>query len=163
MTQLVLSLGSNMDRKNHLRYALDELGSLLGELKVSPVYESRAVGFSGPNFYNLAVVAQTERSIDELSLKIRSIEARAGRVRGVNSHESRSLDIDILLYGDQDLRDRGRNIPRDEIDYAAYVLKPLADVLPSHRHPVGGQRFDQMWHARKAGADELKPVEVDLS
>ena len=163
MTQLVLSLGSNMERKKHLRFALDKLGRLLGELELSPVYESSAVGFTGPDFYNMIAVAQTDRSVEELILEIRSIEASAGRVRGVDSHDDRNIDIDILLYGDQNLRSQGRNIPRDEIEHAAYVLKPLADLLPSHRHPVSGQRFDQIWHAYDASAQELVQVEVDFN
>ena len=55
MTQIALSLGSNIEREKHLQFAIDGLTELLGKLDLSPVYETRAVGFDGPDFYNLVV------------------------------------------------------------------------------------------------------------
>ncbi len=158
MTRLALSLGSNIDREKHLEFAIRGLADLLGELDISPVYETRAVGFDGPDFYNLVVVAETELQLDALVEKIRLIETAAGRVRGEKRFASRNLDIDVLLYGNADLRDQGRDIPRGEIDHAAYVLKPLADVLPQGLHPVSGRSFIDMWQAYQNEAQ--KPVAV---
>ena len=145
MTLLALSLGSNIEREKHLQFAIEGLTELLGELCVSPVYETRAVGFNGPDFYNLVVLAETGRSLESLISEIRLIETGAGRERGEKRFASRNLDIDVLLYGDANLRAEGRDIPRREIDHAAYVLKPLADVLPDGHHPISGQRFAAMW------------------
>lgn len=147
MTQLVLSIGSNIDRDRHIRYAVAQLKAVFGELIISPVYETEAVGFNGPDFYNLVVVAQTNMGLKAIITRLQTIEANAGRIRGEKSCESRNLDIDVLLFGDADLRKQGRNIPRDEIDHAAYVLQPLADVLPQMRHPVTGLSFQSMWAA----------------
>lgn len=159
MTQLALSLGSNIEREKHLQFAIEGLTELLGELRVSPVYETRAVGFDGPDFYNLVVLAETDRPLDELIGNIRLIETGAGRVRGEKRFASRNLDIDVLLYGDANMRAEGLDIPRREIDHAAYVLKPLADVLPDGIHPISGLRFDAMWAAYMN--DQQVPVEVE--
>jgi 2-amino-4-hydroxy-6-hydroxymethyldihydropteridine diphosphokinase len=160
MTQLVLSLGSNIERKKHIRFALRALKGLFGKLNVSPVYETRAVGFEGPDFSNLVVVADTSLELDALLGTIRRIENEAGRIREEKSFQSRNLDIDILLLGDANLHDQGRNIPRREIEHAAYVLKPLAYLLPDMCHPVSGQRFEEIWQAFRD--DEPAPKRIDF-
>lgn len=162
MTLLALSVGSNLDREKHIRFALDALHNLLGKLDISPVYETRALGFDGPDFYNLAVVAHTSLKLDSLLEKLHQIERDAGRVRNGKGFKSRILDIDILLFGDANLREQGRNIPRDEIDHAAYVLKPLAEVLPDMRHPVSGRRFKILWANFHGDPLALKRIEFDL-
>ena len=97
---------------------------------------------------------------------LRTIESQAGRQRGPKKFESRILDIDILLYGDLDLRPRDLNIPRDEIERYAYVLKPLADLYPQAVHPVTGENYLTMWrdylarHGRPGDA-ELRKTDFD--
>lgn len=159
MTQVVLSLGSNIERKKNIHFALKELVNMFGTLDISPVYETQAVGFEGPDFYNLVVVLDTDLELKDLMSGIRRIEMDAGRIRGEKSLQSRHLDIDILLFGDADLRKQGRNIPRTEIDSAAYVLKPLADILPKMRHPVSGRCFEALWQAFGCGANELRRID----
>lgn len=163
MTQLVLSLGSNIEREKHIRFGISELTRIFGALRISPVYETAAVGFSGPDFFNLVVIAHTELKLEEAIDKIRAIETVAGRVRGEKKFQDRSLDIDILLFGDSDLHQLGYDIPRDEIEHAGYVLKPLADLLPQQRHPVSGEGFMQMWQARMAQQPPMREVEIDLA
>lgn len=160
MTQLALGLGSNIEREKHLQFALEGLTDLLGILRISPVYETRAVGFDGPDFFNLVVLAETDKSLDDLISSIHLIETGAGRIRGEKYFASRNLDIDVLLYGDANLRAEGRDIPRSEIDHAAYVLKPLADVLPAGLHPISGLRFDVMWAAYE-NSDQV-PVKTSV-
>lgn len=163
MTQLVLSLGSNIERDKHVRFAIRKLSELFGNLRISPVYETTAFGFDGPDFYNLVVIALTELELDDVLEKLREIETGAGRVRSKKCFQSRSLDIDVLLFGDADLRGRGYNIPRDEIEHAAYVLRPLADVLPQQRHPVTGERFEKMWQDRMQDQPLQTPVEINFA
>ena len=162
MTQLVLSLGSNIERDKHIRYAIRQLQLLLGELTLSPIYETEAVGFNGPDFYNLVVVSETDLTLDKIIQGIQKIECGAGRIRGKKSCESRTLDIDVLLYGDADYRDQGHNIPRDEIYHAAYVLKPLVDVLPNAHHPVSGERFKAIWMALAKDRPVLREIVFEM-
>lgn len=162
MMPLVLSLGSNIERDKHIRYAVSQLRKTFGKLDISPVYETGAVGFNGPDFYNFVVVTQTDMALSSIIPRLQEIETGAGRIRGKKSCESRNLDIDVLLYGKVNLHDKGQNIPRDEILHAAYVLKPLADVLPNMRHPISGNSFQSMWAAYDNDAQMLARVEFEF-
>lgn len=161
MTQLVLSLGSNIEREKHIRFALTELAKLFGKLEISPVYETRAVGFDGPDFLNLVVLVNTPLELETLVKGIQKIEADAGRVRGTKNFQSRKLDIDILLFGNADLSHQGRNIPRREIEHVAHVLKPLSDILPNMRHPISGRCFDALWKDFHDSEQGLKSIDFD--
>jgi 2-amino-4-hydroxy-6-hydroxymethyldihydropteridine diphosphokinase len=145
MTRVWISIGSNIDRERHIRAALRELGPLFGELVVSPVYETEAVGFEGDAFYNLVVGVETERRPGELHRLMREIEARNGRRRSGSKFSSRTLDLDLLTYGDAVTEEGGKPLPRDEILKYAFVLAPLADVAPGERHPETGQTYREMW------------------
>ena len=162
MTRIALSLGSNIERKKHIRFALTALQDLFGKLDISPVYETRAVGFDGPDFYNLVVIAHTCLELDDLLEKLHQIENDAGRVRDGEGLMSRVLDIDVLLFGNANLLAEGRNIPRDEISQVAYVLKPLAEVLPEMRHPISGRRFASLWANFNCDPLALKRIKFDL-
>jgi 2-amino-4-hydroxy-6-hydroxymethyldihydropteridine diphosphokinase len=81
MTAIYLSLGSNVDRHKHITAALDALAENVGELIISPVYESKSIGFDGSNFFNLVVGANTDLAIAELSELLKKIEDDNGRKR----------------------------------------------------------------------------------
>ncbi len=147
MTHVVLSLGSNIDRERNIQYAIDCLGEIWGQLDISPIYETSSVGFDGPAFFNLIVGIHTEQSLKDVIDHLKAIETKAGRVRGPKTFDSRVLDIDVVLYGDQNLRDQGINVPRDEIEKYAYVLKPLADIYPDLEYPLTGERIEDMWRS----------------
>lgn len=141
MPRVFLSLGSNIERERHVRAALDALAEAFGTLRLSPVYESEAVGFAGENFYNLVVVAETNLAVGELAEKLRAIEDRNARYRGGEKFSARTLDIDILIYGDLVGTVDGVDLPRDEILKHAFVLRPLADLIPDECHPLAGRPY----------------------
>lgn len=145
MTHVVLSLGSNIDRDKNIRYALDSLSRQYDKLDISPVYETSSVGFEGPSFYNLAVGIRTNEALQTVVDWLHKVETDAGRVRGPKAFASRVLDIDVVLYGKKNFRDQGINVPRDEIEKYAYVLKPLADLYPDLVHPLLGITIEEMW------------------
>lgn len=136
MATVYLSLGSNIDRAHNIRSGLEQLEREFGGLRLSPVYESEAVGFDGSPFFNLVVGIETDLPVVELAGRLRDIERAHGRVRGEKKFASRTLDIDILTY-DRLIGDIGGvQLPRDEILKHAFVLRPLADLAPDERHPV---------------------------
>ncbi len=147
MTHVVLSIGSNIDREKNIQYAVRTLRCWYPELDISPVYETSAVGFDGPSFFNLIVGFHSEQPLQEIIRALKDIEVRAGRIRGPKKFDSRVLDIDVVLYGAEDHRARGINVPRDEIEKYAFVLKPLADVYPEMCYPVTGESFRSMWQS----------------
>ncbi len=145
MTAIFLSLGSNVDRHKHILAALDALSELLGELTISSVYESKSVGFDGSNFFNLVVGAETALAIAELSENLKRIEDDNGRKRSGPKFSPRTLDIDILTFGDFVGVDSGVELPRAEITKNAFVLLPLSEIAPAVVHPQLLKTYQQLW------------------
>lgn len=145
MPRIWVSLGSNIEREKHIRAAVAELERLLGPASISPVYETDAEGFEGPAFYNLVTGHETDLPAEELMRLFRQLEDELGRERGENRFDSRTMDIDLLTYGDLIGEVAGKQLPRDDITDYAFVLKPLCDLAPDEVHPVLGKSYRQMW------------------
>lgn len=145
MATVFLGLGSNIDAPLHIGRALAALKRQFGSLRVSPIYESEAVGFSGDNFLNLVVAADTELTVAQLHAAMRDIENDNGRDRNAPKYSGRTLDIDILLFDDCVGDIDGVRLPRDEIVKNAFVLKPLCDLAPTLIHPQYNKSMAQMW------------------
>jgi len=143
MTRAWISAGSNVERELNIRRAIRNLQQEFGELVLSPVYRTRAEGFEGDDFLNLVIGIETELDLDELRQRLRDIEDRQGRIRGESRFASRTLDLDLLTWGN--LVDESRGIPRDEILKYAFVLKPLADVAPDECHPGRRESYARLW------------------
>ena len=159
MARVYLSLGSNIDRHHHIATALDALNEVFGELVISSVYESEAVGFEGDSFYNLVVGIHSELTVGELSKMLKTIEDQHGRDRTAPKFGSRSLDIDILTVDSSVGLLDGIQIPRDEILKNAFVLQPLAEIAPSECHPQTGLSYQHHWQAFDKNKQKLWPVE----
>jgi 2-amino-4-hydroxy-6-hydroxymethyldihydropteridine diphosphokinase len=147
MARVYLSLGSNQEPHRHLRAALDELRGRFGALDISPFYRSKAVGFDGADFVNLAVGLDTELSPQALNEWLHALEDRHGRRRDVARYSDRTLDLDNVLYDDLVSEGPGHlDIPRKELQHA-FVLKPIADIAPDLCHPVDGRSMAELWAA----------------
>jgi len=148
MTPVYLSLGSNIEPEVQLRAAVSALRARFGEVRLSPVYRTPAVGFEGPDFLNLAAAIDTDLGAQALNDWLHALEDAQGRKRDVPRFSSRTLDIDIVLYGDAVLRGPGNlEVPRDELVKHAFVLKPMVDLAPDLPHPLLGQTLTALWHA----------------
>ncbi|MFZ5655425.1 MAG: 2-amino-4-hydroxy-6-hydroxymethyldihydropteridine diphosphokinase [Pseudomonadota bacterium] len=158
MPRVYLGLGSNIEPRRHLCAALGALADRLGALRVSPVYESPAAGFAGDNFYNLVVGVDTELPVGELARLLRAIEDANHRRRGPAKFGPRTLDIDILTYGDSVGVIDGVRLPRDEILRYAFVLRPLADLAPDDECPGTGKRFRELVDELRFADQPLWPV-----
>ncbi len=161
MPRAWLSIGSNIDREHNIRGAIGSLQAIFGELVLSSIYESQAVGFDGDPFYNLVAGLETTLPADRLNAHLREIEQRHGRVRSREKFAPRTLDIDLLLYGDQIIDEGGVTVPRDEIGRYAFVLQPLAEVAGQTRDPVTGRTYQELWDAFDQGQQRLWRVELD--
>jgi 2-amino-4-hydroxy-6-hydroxymethyldihydropteridine diphosphokinase len=160
VTRVYLSLGSNLEPARHLCAALDELRERFGQLLVSPAYLSRAVGFDGPDFVNLAVGLDTDLPAEALNDWLHALEDRHGRRRDVPRYADRTLDVDIVLYGDQVIDGPGHlQVPRKELRHA-FVLKPLADIAPHARHPHDGRSMAELWAAFPQESEPLEAVSL---
>lgn len=145
MPKVYLGLGSNQNREHFITAALDALRDTFGSLEISPVYECESVGFKGNPFFNLVVSLETSLSVGELSRCLKTIENNHGRDRNASKYSPRTLDIDILLYGDYVGVFEGVALPRGEITENAFVLRPLADLAPDVLHPTLQRSYAQLW------------------
>jgi 2-amino-4-hydroxy-6-hydroxymethyldihydropteridine diphosphokinase len=159
VTTVYLGIGSNKNPTFYLNSALNALQESFGNLAFSPVYESESVGFKGTNFYNLVVQIQTDLPVNSLSEKLRGIENANGRDRAAPKFSSRTLDIDILLYGDLVGNFAGVQLPRDEILENAFVLRPLFDLCPELIHPQLNKNIAELWAAYDQTKQKLWPVD----
>jgi 2-amino-4-hydroxy-6-hydroxymethyldihydropteridine diphosphokinase len=152
-----LGVGSNIDRERHITAALDALWSEFGELAISPVYESEAVGFKGTNFLNLVVGFRTNLPVGRLCAQLKRMEEANGRRPNAPKFAARTLDLDILTYDDLTGTIEGVELPRAEILYNAFVLLPMAELAPDTKHPETGQSYRQLWQSYRGG-QKLWPV-----
>lgn len=140
-----VSLGSNLDRTASLRGAVHLLRERVGNLVLSSVYESASVGSPGPPFYNLVAGFATNLRVAELNRWFHEIETAFGRERTADKNAPRTLDLDLLTYGEQVGISDGQALPRDEILRYGFVLGPLAEIAPDDRHPANGRRYGELW------------------
>lgn len=145
MALIALNVGSNIDRENQLRAGVQALAAEFGELQLSSVYESAAVGFSGDAFLNLGVVLTSTRSLAELASWLRQLEYAHGRPADAGPRSARTLDIDILTFDNLVGRFGTVELPRPEILFNAHVLGPLAELQPAVVHPVAGISYAELW------------------
>ena len=147
MPTAYLSLGSNQQPLEHLPLAVAQLQVRFGDLRVSPLYRTPAVGFEGPDFLNAAVVLETSLGPAGLNDWLHALEDAHGRRRDVPRFSDRPLDIDIVFYDFVQLRGSNHlEIPRPELRHA-FVLKPLFDLAPDFSVPGDGRTLGELWRA----------------
>ena len=162
MARAFIGVGSNVDRDNQIRSGVRRLRELFGELLVSSVYESKAVGFEGENFYNLVVGINTESGAAELAAELRDVEYEHGRVRNITRYSPRTLDLDLLLYNDLVRHDADVDVPREDVSKYAFVLCPLAEIAGELIHPETGESIADMWRSFDKGGQEICRINFEF-
>lgn len=162
MATIYISLGSNINREQNTRAGVRALEQAFGELTLSSVYESEAVGFKGDAFYNMVIACDVDTPVHETNQILRAIEDAHGRDRSGPKFSSRTLDLDLLLYDDLVLDENGLKLPRGEILKNAFVLWPLAEIAPHRKHPETGTTFAELWTAFDKTKESLKPIDFSF-
>jgi 2-amino-4-hydroxy-6-hydroxymethyldihydropteridine diphosphokinase len=145
MQTAYISIGSNIEPKEHIRNALIEMRATFDNVDQSSIYESEAVGFKGDNFLNLVVKIDTRLSVGELNEYLHELEDAEGRERSNGkAWDSRTLDLDVLLFADIVGEVDGLVLPRDEILEHAHVLQPLAEMAGDEIHPATDKTYEQL-------------------
>jgi 2-amino-4-hydroxy-6-hydroxymethyldihydropteridine diphosphokinase len=145
VTRGYISIGSNIEKEKNILSALRALAMYFGGLVVSSTYETEAVGFTGDTFHNLIVGFDSDLDVKTIAEQLRQIELDHGRTRECKKFSSRTLDLDLILYGDQVITEGRLQIPRDEIERYAFVLEPLAEIAGDLRHPVSKISYRELW------------------
>jgi 2-amino-4-hydroxy-6-hydroxymethyldihydropteridine diphosphokinase len=161
--RVYLSLGSNVgDRAANLRTAINRVSSLGGVMAVSSFYETEPVEFAAqPWFLNCAVELDTEKMPKQLLAGILDIEREMGR-RRVQKKGPRTLDIDILLFGNSIIQTKGLTIPHPAMHERRFVLEPLAEIAPEARHPVIKRTVRELRDALPPGQAVRRASELRL-
>lgn len=132
-----LSLGSNIgDRAANIQQAIDRLNESGAVTAVSSFYETEPVEFTEqPWFLNCAVAMTTDRAPEEFLSTMLDIERQLGRQR-TQPKGPRTIDIDILLFGDVVVNTPDLTLPHPAMHERRFVLQPLAEIAPEARHPL---------------------------
>jgi len=136
LNQVLISLGSNLDPAQNISEALRLLGNQVTIRNISSIYQSPAVGSSGPDYLNSAVVIGTDSTLVMLRKNILTpIENKLKRVRSSDKYMDRTIDIDVIIFNqtvaDPDLWSQG------------HVAVPASDVLPEFINPKTGEKISQ--------------------
>ena len=145
-TTVAIALGSNLGaRRAHLDYATSRLGSLLEDLRVSSYVETDPVDVpdTQPRFFNAATIGQATLPARELLDVLLAIERERGRTRAFPG-AARTLDLDLLLFGDQILNGPGLTVPHPRFRERLFVLAPLAEIAPGMIDPVTGRTIREL-------------------
>jgi len=153
VTRAYLGIGSNLgERLAHLQLAVDELAAADGVIVVgvSPVYETAPVGGpEQPDYLNAVVAVDTTLTAHELLRVAHAVETEAERVRTVR-WGPRTLDVDVLLVGDERIDDPDLVVPHPRMAERAFVVVPLADLDPAWRSRI------------PADSDSVRPTRLAL-
>ncbi|MCP2015056.1 2-amino-4-hydroxy-6-hydroxymethyldihydropteridine diphosphokinase [Deinococcus sp. HSC-46F16] len=144
MTAAYVALGANLgDPLVTLRWAREALARLGTVTGVSALYRTAPVGgpTGQPDYLNAVLRLETELRPPGLLAGLHGLEAEAGRERR-ERWEARTLDLDLLLYGEEVWETPGLTLPHPRAWDRAFVLAPLADLAPERAHPVTGERVE---------------------
>jgi len=143
--KVAVAFGSNLgDRERYLREAVDELRAFISDLTSSTFYDTAPIGVGDqPRFLNAAAIGATTLSARALLEKLLSIEAKFGRTRP-HPGAARTLDLDLILYGDQIIEERDLTVPHPRFRERRFVVEPLAEIAPDWIDPVTKRTVDDL-------------------
>ena len=148
MHQVFISIGSNINPRHNIEKVKIILDDLF-ECTYSSLFETAAEGFVGNKFINCIVSFETDLLPKELRNKCKQVEKDMGRTEDQKGMSDRIIDLDIILYGDQVIKDDYFDIPSKDIDNCLFVLEPLAEIAGSLFHPVSNLSFSELLIAFK--------------
>ncbi len=161
MGQVYISIGSNLgDRISYCQKALDEMAAFSKIIKVSSLYETDPVDKEDqPQFINSVAEIGTDLAPHDLLEELNIVEGKLGRVR----HEKwgpRTMDLDIIFYGDQVIKDSNLEIPHPRAHLRRFVLEPLCEIAPEFIHPNYNLSVAELL---KNVDDEKRVIKIDES
>jgi 2-amino-4-hydroxy-6-hydroxymethyldihydropteridine diphosphokinase len=161
-TPVYVAAGSNVAPLENLRIALGVLERHFAPLTVSRAYSNPAVGFVGDDFVNLVLGFDTDLPVREVVERLHEAEAACGRGRDAPKWAPRTMDLDILLYGDRVCDEPGLVLPRPDLLRRPYMLGPAAEIAPDVLHPTMQKTLAELWREMElaGGAVGMRPVEI---
>jgi 2-amino-4-hydroxy-6-hydroxymethyldihydropteridine diphosphokinase len=158
MPEVYVAAGSNIEPERHLAMAVRELQRQFPGLRSSPWYRNTAVGFEGEDFINFVAAFPTDLPVNEVLQRLHDIETLCGRPREAPRWAPRSMDLDVLLYGELVCQEPHLKLPRPDLLKRAYMLGPLADLAPDLVHPTEKLTIGELWQRFDRAAHPLVRV-----
>jgi len=155
MPEVYVAAGSNVEPERNLAQAVSQLEREFAAVRFSPWYRNRAVGFEGDDFINLVAGFTTDLQV---VARLHAIEAQCGRPRNAPRWAPRSMDLDVLLYGDLVCDERRLRLPRPDLLKRAYMLGPLAALAPGVMHPTAKLTIGELWERFDRASHPLERV-----
>jgi 2-amino-4-hydroxy-6-hydroxymethyldihydropteridine diphosphokinase len=143
---VAIAVGSNLgDRRAHVEWAFDRLREHLGDFQASSIIETEPADVPDPQprYLNAAVTGQTELEPATLIQLLLALEHERGRTR-LTARAARTLDLDLIFYGDRVLQAPGVEIPHPRFRERRFVLQPLAEIAPERRDPITGRTVAEL-------------------
>ncbi len=160
MALVFVGIGSSINREENIHLGIQALQAEFGQLQISPIYESEAIGFNGCNFYNLVISMNSSLDAKTIIQKLKKIEIQQGRPKKAIKFAPRTLDLDLLLH-DQ-LIDIDIDVPRAEILKNAFVLQPLSDLAPQIKHPILKKTYQDLWNKFPKQQQKLWQIDATI-
>ena len=158
MARACLSLGSNLSPEAHLARARRELEARFPGARFSALYRTPAEGFEGPDFLNAGAIVDSDLDLVALDAWLHALEDAHGRRRDQPRFSDRPLDIDVVFYEQLIFRGPGNlQVPRPELRHA-FVLQPLAELVPDWTDPTSGRSLAELWRAHPRSEAPLEPL-----
>lgn len=159
-----ISIGSNIgDRLQNLQDAIDLIHLEISIVtSISPIYQTKAVGFEGDDFYNICISFFSNDDPNNLLQTLLNIETKLGRTRSdKNVYESRIIDLDIILIEDQVINNNLLTVPHPSMHLREFVLAPLNDIDPNINHPILNKNSNELLKSCKG--NNIKKLSKVLS
>jgi 2-amino-4-hydroxy-6-hydroxymethyldihydropteridine diphosphokinase len=162
MTAVYVAAGSNVEPEKNLARACEEIANSWSDAQFSRAFRNKAVGFDGPDFLNMVVKFHATDPIDVVITRLREIETLCGRPRNAPKWASRSMDLDVLLFGARIEKTADYTVPRPDLLKRPYMLGPMAEIAPGVIHPIEKKTIGELWAAFDPAGHEMLPESIVL-
>ena len=163
MEKVFIGIGSNLgDSRKNCTEAIKiiEAHPNCEVLKISSFYSTEPVGVENQNWYtNAAIAIKTSLNAEDLIKLLLGIEEGMGRIRTGKRWEARTIDLDILLFGDEIINRKNLKVPHPLMHKRRFVMVPITDIAPENIHPVLGKSMAQILSEIPDKEQPLKPLE----
>ena len=160
--RVFVAAGSNVEPEKHLARACAEIKHSWNDTVFSRAYRNVAVGFDGPDFINLVMGFTTAQPLAAVIARLHAIETQCGRPRYAPKWASRTMDLDVLLYGDVVEKTADYTLPRPDLLKRPYMLGPMAEIAPEVVHPVAQKSIGELWKHFDCDGHSMSPVDLEL-
>ena len=158
--RVFVAAGSNLEPEKNLARACADIKHSWHDAVFSRAYRNVAVGFDGPDFINLVLGFTTPQPLDAVIARLHAIETQCGRPRFAPKWASRTMDLDVLLFGDRVEKTADYTLPRPDLLKRPYMLGPMAEIAPEVMHPTANKTIGQLWEEFERDGHAMTPVEL---